>query len=113
MNLRRGMAAFTIICNNSNFDYSIKRISYSNRTDADEIHVLIEEVLLLHYSIPRPHLIYAYQVLDAAYGCYIWPSALVMGEFVWHQRDLFKNKTVLEVRVQIKGFVDAEYSMAQ
>ncbi|KAL7328458.1 hypothetical protein PS15p_206727 [Mucor circinelloides] len=58
---------------------SIKRISYSNRTDADEIHVLIEEVL------------------DAAYGCYIWPSALVMGEFVWHQRDLFKNKTVLEL----------------
>ncbi|GAN01933.1 ik:tdsubc_1b12 [Mucor ambiguus] len=58
---------------------SIKRISYSNDTDADEIHVLIEEVL------------------DAAYGCYIWPSALVMGEFVWHQRNIFKDKTVLEL----------------
>ncbi|KAL9554696.1 hypothetical protein MBANPS3_002690 [Mucor bainieri] len=58
---------------------SIKRISYSSDTDTDELHVLIEEVL------------------DAAYGCYIWPSALVMGEFVWHQRNLFKDKTVLEL----------------
>ncbi|KAK4518408.1 uncharacterized protein ATC70_008625 [Mucor velutinosus] len=58
---------------------SIKCISYSNDTDADEIHVLVEEVL------------------DAAYGCYIWPSALVMGEFVWHKRNHFKDKTVLEL----------------
>ncbi|KAF1805881.1 putative methyltransferase-domain-containing protein [Mucor lusitanicus] len=58
---------------------STKRISYSGDTDTDEIHVLIEEVL------------------DAAYGCYIWPSALVMGEFVWHQRNRFKSKTVLEL----------------
>ncbi|KAI7897189.1 uncharacterized protein EV154DRAFT_410186, partial [Mucor mucedo] len=33
----------------------------------------------------------------AAYGCYIWPSALVMGEFVWYYRQRFMNKTVLEV----------------
>ncbi|CEP18574.1 hypothetical protein [Parasitella parasitica] len=58
-----------------------KRISFSNETGTEEVHILVE------------------QVLDAAYGCYVWPSALVMGEFVWYHRDLFANKTILEVGV--------------
>ncbi|KAI9470640.1 MAG: putative methyltransferase-domain-containing protein [Benjaminiella poitrasii] len=41
--------------------------------------------------------VYIQEVLDAAYGCYIWPSSLVMSEFVWHYRHQFENKTVLEV----------------
>ncbi|KAI8145455.1 hypothetical protein BJV82DRAFT_511658, partial [Fennellomyces sp. T-0311] len=32
----------------------------------------------------------------AAYGCYIWPSALVMSDYVWYHRDAFADCTVLE-----------------
>ncbi|KAI8646273.1 putative methyltransferase-domain-containing protein [Parasitella parasitica] len=58
---------------------TIKRISFSNDTGTEEVHILVQEVL------------------DAAYGCYVWPSALVLGEFVWHHRNQFKNKTILEL----------------
>ncbi|KAG1503166.1 hypothetical protein G6F46_008773 [Rhizopus delemar] len=41
--------------------------------------------------------IYVEQVLDAAYGCYVWPSALVLSEFLFYNRTRFLNKTILEV----------------
>ncbi|KAI9280463.1 putative methyltransferase-domain-containing protein [Sporodiniella umbellata] len=41
--------------------------------------------------------VYIEQVLDAAYGCYIWPSALVMSEFLFYSKANFLNKTILEV----------------
>ncbi|KAI9267717.1 putative methyltransferase-domain-containing protein [Helicostylum pulchrum] len=56
---------------------SIKKISFQDQEGSTEIHV--EEVL------------------DAAYGCYIWPSALVMAEFLWYHRHQFIQKTILEV----------------
>lgn len=58
---------------------SVKRIVYYDEKKNVSTEIVIEEVL------------------DAAYGCYIWPSALVMGEFVWHDRDRFAGATVLEV----------------
>ncbi|ORE09654.1 hypothetical protein BCV72DRAFT_55278, partial [Rhizopus microsporus var. microsporus] len=60
-----------------------KRISYfhyNKETDqVDEVKIYIE------------------QVLNAAYGCYVWPSALVLSEFLFYNRSRFINKTVLEV----------------
>ncbi|KAI8991044.1 hypothetical protein BDF20DRAFT_18563 [Mycotypha africana] len=38
-----------------------------------------------------------HQMLNPAYGCYIWPSALVMAEFVWFFKSEFENKVLLEV----------------
>ncbi|KAI8374112.1 putative methyltransferase-domain-containing protein [Radiomyces spectabilis] len=59
---------------------SIVQINYGNEDDEDHLVVCVEEVL------------------DAAYGCYIWPSALVMGDYVWyHRHDLFSNAVVLEM----------------
>ncbi|KAI7906333.1 uncharacterized protein BX663DRAFT_496061 [Cokeromyces recurvatus] len=60
---------------------SIKRISYFDE----------------YADTPNTLTIYIQEMLDAAYGCYIWPSALVMGEFVWYNRHQFTNKTLLEV----------------
>jgi hypothetical protein len=37
------------------------------------------------------------ELLDPSYGCYIWPSAFVLAEYIWHERDSFKDKTILEV----------------
>ncbi|KAI8887175.1 hypothetical protein K501DRAFT_242897 [Backusella circina FSU 941] len=56
---------------------SIKRISYFDRFK--ETKVYIEEVA------------------SAAYGCYIWPSALVMADFIWFNKERFSNRIVLEV----------------
>ncbi|KAI9485090.1 putative methyltransferase-domain-containing protein [Zychaea mexicana] len=41
--------------------------------------------------------IYVEEVLDAAYGCYIWPSALVLSDYVWYHRDAFAYSTILEI----------------
>ncbi|KAI9318204.1 hypothetical protein BX666DRAFT_2026612 [Dichotomocladium elegans] len=41
--------------------------------------------------------VYIKQALDPAYGCYVWPSALVMADYVWHARCQFKGRTVLEI----------------
>ncbi|KAI8347665.1 putative methyltransferase-domain-containing protein [Blakeslea trispora] len=56
-----------------------KRVSFVDLSNQEQVDVYIEEVL------------------DAAYGCYIWPSALVMADYVWQCRQQFKNATVLEV----------------
>ncbi len=42
------------------------------------------------------------ELLDPSYGCYIWPSAFVLAEYIWNKRDLIKDKTILEVRISIK-----------
>jgi predicted nicotinamide N-methyase len=44
------------------------------------------------------------ELLDPSYGCYVWPSAFVLAEYIWHKRDLFKDKTILEVRILLKYF---------
>ncbi|KAI8079096.1 putative methyltransferase-domain-containing protein [Gilbertella persicaria] len=56
---------------------SIKRVSFSDQKA--KVDVYIEEIL------------------DPAYGCYIWPCSLVMAEFVWYNRFQFEHKTLLEV----------------
>ncbi|KAI7876191.1 hypothetical protein K492DRAFT_239922, partial [Lichtheimia hyalospora FSU 10163] len=38
-----------------------------------------------------------YAILDSAYGCYIWPSALSLSNFVWNHRERFTNSIVLEI----------------
>ncbi|KAI9005487.1 putative methyltransferase-domain-containing protein [Phycomyces nitens] len=57
---------------------SIKRITYKHN-GKDAMTVFIQEAL------------------DPTYGCYLWPSAIVMGDYVWNQRHRFANRTVLEV----------------
>jgi len=37
------------------------------------------------------------QVVSEDYGFYIWPSSKVLAEYVWHNRNLFANKAVLEL----------------
>ncbi|CAB4400233.1 unnamed protein product [Rhizophagus irregularis] len=37
------------------------------------------------------------ELLDPTYGCYVWPAAFVLAEYIWHERDLFKDKTILEL----------------
>ncbi|XP_060594185.1 histone-arginine methyltransferase METTL23-like [Ruditapes philippinarum] len=47
--------------------------------DTDEISVLIPERL------------------DADYGMYTWPSAPTLAQYIWHNREQFRGKTVLEI----------------
>ncbi|ORX45461.1 hypothetical protein DM01DRAFT_307571 [Hesseltinella vesiculosa] len=37
------------------------------------------------------------QVMNASYGNYVWPSSLVLSNYVWHHRKRFSDKTLLEV----------------
>ncbi|KAI8983007.1 putative methyltransferase-domain-containing protein [Pilobolus umbonatus] len=60
---------------------SVKRISYFQSDEGE-----IEETK-----------IYIQESLDPAYGFYIWPSSLVMSEFIWHYQEYFGDCTVLEV----------------
>lgn len=38
------------------------------------------------------------QVLDADYGMYVWPCAVVLAQYVWMQKEEVQRKNVLEVR---------------
>ncbi|XP_077385560.1 histone-arginine methyltransferase METTL23 isoform X1 [Festucalex cinctus] len=37
------------------------------------------------------------EVLDAQYGMYVWPSAVVLAQYIWTRRTEVKDKTVLEL----------------
>lgn len=37
------------------------------------------------------------EVVDPSYGMYVWPCAPVLAQFIWHNRDTFRGKTVLEI----------------
>ncbi|RIA88952.1 putative methyltransferase-domain-containing protein [Glomus cerebriforme] len=49
------------------------------------------------------------ELLDPSYGCYVWPSAFVLAEYIWHERHLFKDKTILELGsgTSLPGFLCA------
>ncbi|XP_067121150.1 histone-arginine methyltransferase METTL23-like [Centruroides vittatus] len=38
-----------------------------------------------------------YEYVDPSYGMYIWPSSPVLAQYVWHNRNFVKDKTVLEI----------------
>ncbi|KAL1931413.1 hypothetical protein VTP01DRAFT_9555 [Rhizomucor pusillus] len=57
---------------------SVKKLSYE-RDDSSNLIIYIEEIL------------------DSRYGCYIWPSAVVMAEYIWHNRTKFSDRVVLEI----------------
>ncbi|CAJ0640776.1 4945_t:CDS:2 [Entrophospora sp. SA101] len=37
------------------------------------------------------------QLYHPSYGCYVWPSSFVLAEYIWNKRNLFKDKTILEL----------------
>ncbi|KAG9306800.1 hypothetical protein G9A89_005700 [Geosiphon pyriformis] len=37
------------------------------------------------------------ELLDPSYGCYVWPSAIVLSNYIWEERKLFQGKTILEL----------------
>ncbi|XP_046874816.1 methyltransferase-like protein 23 isoform X2 [Hypomesus transpacificus] len=49
-------------------------------------------------------------VLEPQYGMYVWPSAVVLAQFVWSHRDKLPQKTVLELGagVSLPGVVAAK-----
>ena len=42
---------------------------------------------------------YDLQVLQPSYGLYVWPSAPVLAQYVWHHRDRVKGRRILEVKM--------------
>ncbi|CAG8795096.1 34448_t:CDS:2 [Gigaspora margarita] len=52
------------------------------------------------------------ELLHPSYGCYIWPSAFVLAEYIWEKRDMFKDKTILELGAgtSLPGFLCASLS---
>ncbi|XP_071502814.1 histone-arginine methyltransferase METTL23-like [Diadema antillarum] len=37
------------------------------------------------------------EVIDPAYGMYVWPCAPVLAQYVWHKREWIQGKKVLEI----------------
>lgn len=37
------------------------------------------------------------EVISGDYGLYVWPSAIVMAEYVWQSQSKLKDKVILEV----------------
>ncbi|KAG2224063.1 hypothetical protein INT45_004944, partial [Circinella minor] len=71
----------------------------NNNFDQDVLFFIsVKQVTFHDYDNDQHCTIYIEEVLDAAYGCYIWPSALVMSDYVWYHRNMFKNSTILEVK---------------
>uniref|UniRef100_A0A3Q1ERS0 Methyltransferase 23, arginine n=1 Tax=Acanthochromis polyacanthus TaxID=80966 RepID=A0A3Q1ERS0_9TELE len=54
------------------------------------------------------------EVLDPQYGMYVWPSAVVLAQYLWTYRDELKGKTVLELGagVGLPGVVAASCGAA-
>ncbi|CAG8548183.1 10786_t:CDS:2 [Acaulospora colombiana] len=52
------------------------------------------------------------KLLDPAYGCYVWPSAFVLSEYIWARRNLFRDKTIIEIGAgtSLPGFLCASLS---
>lgn len=38
-----------------------------------------------------------YEYINPSYGMYVWPSSPVLAQFVWHNRNFIKDKTILEI----------------
>lgn len=36
--------------------------------------------------------------MQPSYGLYVWPSAPVLAQYIWHKRDQIKGRKILEVR---------------
>ncbi|CAG8449156.1 6254_t:CDS:2 [Ambispora gerdemannii] len=49
------------------------------------------------------------EILDPSYGCYLWPSSSVLAEYIWRKKDLFRDKTILELGAgtSLPGFLCA------
>ncbi|KAI8581647.1 hypothetical protein K450DRAFT_230516 [Umbelopsis ramanniana AG] len=56
---------------------SIRQLHYQDQNDS--VHVKVQELL------------------DPSYGSYIWPSSLVLAEYVWKHRFQFANSRVVEL----------------
>lgn len=41
--------------------------------------------------------IYTNELLDVSYGCYVWPSALVLASYLLNNKHLFTKKRVIEL----------------
>ncbi|XP_063816505.1 histone-arginine methyltransferase METTL23 isoform X2 [Pseudophryne corroboree] len=56
------------------------------------------------------HLKWIEVVLDSEYGMYVWPSALVLAQYIWFHRTLLAGRRVLEVGagVSLPGVVAAK-----
>ncbi|XP_023142321.2 histone-arginine methyltransferase METTL23 isoform X1 [Amphiprion ocellaris] len=54
------------------------------------------------------------EVLDPQYGMYVWPSAVVLAQYLWTYRDELRGKTVLELGagVGLPGVVAASCGAA-
>ncbi|CAG8555115.1 10345_t:CDS:2 [Paraglomus brasilianum] len=58
---------------------NIKSFSFGSKDDGNERTITINELL------------------DPSYGCYVWPSAFVLAEYIWYKRRDFQGKAVLEL----------------
>lgn len=36
--------------------------------------------------------------MQPSYGLYVWPSAPVLAQYIWHKRDQIKGRKILEVK---------------
>lgn len=41
---------------------------------------------------------FCWQVMQPSYGLYVWPSAPVLAQYIWHKRDQIKGRKILEVK---------------
>lgn len=41
---------------------------------------------------------FCWQVMQPSYGLYVWPSAPVLAQYIWHKRDQIKGRQILEVK---------------
>lgn len=37
------------------------------------------------------------ELIDTEYGFFTWPCAFVLGTYIWNNKELFINKSILEV----------------
>jgi len=58
---------------------SIKKFTFFDESTSEQLIVNIPEVV------------------DAAYGLYVWPSAPVLAQYIWSKRAQLKGKSVLEI----------------
>lgn len=36
--------------------------------------------------------------MQPSYGLYVWPSAPVLAQYIWHKRDQIQGRKILEVK---------------
>jgi len=66
-------------------------------TDLTEWKPTIKSIPFHDPSLPTQLTVHIQQLAEPSYGCYLWPGAFVLADYLWSQRHILKGKCIMEL----------------